>query len=74
MEADGTDQTPITESTTFNGNPAWSPDGDSIVFDRETSGNGDIWVVGADGSSPFNLTSGWSSYEQTPAWQPQRTP
>ena len=74
MEADGTDQTPITESTTFNGNPAWSHDGDSIVFDRETSGNGDIWVVGADGSSPLNLTSGWSSYEQTPDWQPQRTP
>lgn len=71
MRADGTDQTPVTDSAAFSGSPAWSPDGNLIVFQRETSGNGDIWTVGSDGSSPFNLTSGWSSYEDTPEWQPQ---
>lgn len=71
MRADGTDQTPVTDSPAFSGSPAWSPDGTLIVFQRETSGNGDIWTIGSDGSSPFNLTSGWTSYEDTPEWQPQ---
>jgi Tol biopolymer transport system component len=71
MRADGTDQTPVTESPAFSGSPAWSPDGNLIVFQRETAGNGDIWVVNSDGSSPFNMTSGWSSYEDAPEWQPQ---
>lgn len=71
MRADGTAQTPVTDSTAYSGSPAWSPDGNRIVFQRETSGNGDIWTVGSDGSSPFNLTSGWTSYEDTPEWQPQ---
>ena len=71
MKADGTAQTPVTDSTAYSGSPAWSPDGNLIVFQRETSGNGDIWTVGSDGSSPFNLTSGWTSYEDTPEWQPQ---
>lgn len=71
MKADGTDQTPVTESPAFSGTPAWSPDGNFIVFQRETAGNGDIWTVGSGGSSPVNLTSGWTSYEDAPDWQPQ---
>ncbi|HEY1402633.1 MAG TPA: hypothetical protein VGB05_00760, partial [Pyrinomonadaceae bacterium] len=37
------------------GTPAWTPDG-RIVFQSGASGNGDIWVMNADGSGQRQLT------------------
>jgi serine/threonine protein kinase/Tol biopolymer transport system component len=37
------------------GTPSWMPDG-RIVFQSGTSGNGDIWVMNADGSGQRQLT------------------
>jgi len=57
-------------------NPAWSPDGQRIVFvtvldpDAEPNakpGQSDIWVVNIDGSGRTNLTNGTSANYQ-PAW------
>lgn len=57
-------------------NPAWSPDGQRIVFvtvldpDAEPNarpGQSDIWVVNVDGSNRTNLTNGTAANYQ-PAW------
>jgi len=37
--------------------PAWSPDGSKILFTGELDGDGDIYVMNADGSDPVNLTN-----------------
>lgn len=37
--------------------PRWTPDGARIVFDSDRSGNSQIWVMGADGSNPKQLTT-----------------
>jgi len=36
---------------------AWTPDG-HIVYSSNAGGSGDIWIVGADGSNPKQLTTG----------------
>lgn len=40
-------------------NPQWSRDGTRLIYQiTESSGMRDIWVAGADGSNPINLTKG----------------
>lgn len=48
--------------------PAFSPDGSLIVFNRD----GDIWMMGSDGSNPHALTSG-SEFDQHPVFSPDGT-
>jgi Tol biopolymer transport system component len=50
--------------------PAWSPDGERIAYVvRESSGASDIWVINADGSGAYALTSGPGS-SWGPTWSP----
>jgi Tol biopolymer transport system component len=49
--------------------PAWSPDGRTIVFVSGRDGNGEIYVMDADGSSPRNLTQN-PAQDVHPAWSP----
>ena len=51
MNADGSDQTNLTNSAAEDFYPAWSPDGTSIAFQSGPSGNGDIWIMDADGKN-----------------------
>ncbi len=46
----------LTKDATFDGGPAWSPDGTKIVFYSDRSGNLDIWMINADGTEPVQLT------------------
>ncbi len=54
--------------------PSWSPDGHWLVYTSDRSGNGDIYVVNADGSGERRLTHSkleetspvWSSVESMP--------
>ena len=55
-------------------NPAWSPDGARLAFERGTGTNvGDatkeIWAMDADGSDQVRLTNN-SDYDVQPAWSP----
>jgi Tol biopolymer transport system component len=52
MDSDGSETTRLTKSQSINRRPAWSPDGQFIVFERE----GNIYSMRADGSGVFNLT------------------
>jgi len=50
--------------------PAWSPDGRTIVFVSNRDGNGEVYAMDADGSSPRNLTQNPAKKDVHPAWSP----
>ena len=49
--------------------PAWSRDGRTIVFVSWSDGNGEVYAMNADGSSPRNLTQ-HPAKDVRPAWSP----
>ena len=49
--------------------PAWSPDGRTIVFVSWRDGNGEVYAMDADGSTPRNLTRN-PAKDVRPAWSP----
>jgi len=73
MNEDGTNIRQLTDGTSFDINPCWSPDGTKIAFGRSIRGFADstIWIINIDGSGPRQLTLG--GYETAPAWSPDGT-
>ncbi len=67
--ADGSEPVPLTEDLGDNSEPAWSPDGERILFVSNRSGNKEIWAMNADGKRPRNLTRS-SDDDWMPAWSP----
>jgi hypothetical protein len=68
MNADGSGQTRLTNSSIGAGSPAWSPDGKKIAFSRfgVPAPCGDsIYIMNANGSGQKKLMNG-----DTPAWSP----
>ena len=57
MNADGANQTRITNNPAPDSEPSFSPDGRRIVFAREVDGHPSIWVMDADGSNQRRLTN-----------------
>jgi hypothetical protein len=70
LDASGRKQRDVTKGEAVDDAPSWSPDGARIAFNRiESPGSRpDVWVVGADGSNPRNLTKG--SRGAQPDWSP----
>jgi Tol biopolymer transport system component len=50
------------------GRPAWSPDGQRIVFQRFTGSRQHLWIVNQDGSGLRRLT-GASGEQYAAAWR-----
>jgi len=48
----------------------WAPDGRSVAYATDRTGNGDIYVIGADGRNKVHLTSS-PAHDGSPSWQPQ---
>ena len=71
MNADGSGQTRLTDSTAFDGHPSWSRDGRRIAFSSGRDGNGDveIYVMNADGSGQTRLTNN-PAFDWSPSWSP----
>jgi len=74
MNRDGSGVTQLTFADELDDQPSWSPDGRRIAFrSYRTQREGDIWVMGADGDDPVNLTPDplpGVPDERTPAWSP----
>jgi len=66
MNADGSEQTRLTNNDVIDRDPTWSPDGEKIAFDSYRDGNNEIYVMNADdGSGVTRLTDGGD-----PTWSP----
>ena len=61
--------TQLTQNAYFDADPAWSPDGTQIAYSGWPNGNGDIFVMNADGSNPTPLTA-TTENDAAPAWSP----
>lgn len=70
VAADGAGVTQLTDLTTNQFHPAWSPDGTRIAFDAQ-SGDGEmqIQVIDANGGNLRTLTEG-PGWNYLPAWSP----
>ncbi len=69
--ADGTNARRLTFSGGLNAEPAWSPDGRSIVFVSDRYGPYQVWVMNADGTDQHPLTN--VGQNGSPAWSPDGT-
>jgi len=83
MNADGSNQTRLTNDPSFDMAPSWSPDGKKIAFyslrndvspEKDESQwwyemNAEIYVMNADGSEQKNITNN-PAYDGYPFWSP----
>ncbi len=71
MNADGSNQTRLTNSPENEHHPHWSPDGKSIIFSRTLADNtSDLFVINVDGSNLLRLTNTPDASERYPDWSP----
>lgn len=69
MNADGSEQTRLTNNPKVDNWPNWSPDGKRIAFTSYRDGNAEIYVMNADGSGQMQLTDNPAS-DLWPVWSP----
>jgi hypothetical protein len=72
MNADGTNETRLTNSPNADLCPQWSPDGTKIVFRSSRDGNEEIYVMNANGTGQTRLTTN-SVFEDFPSFSPDGT-
>jgi Tol biopolymer transport system component len=70
MNADGSEQTRLTDNLGDDSAPSWSSDGTKIVFVRGVENDpGEIYVMNADGSEQTRLTNS-PGFDSEPSWSP----
>src|SRR5579883_1357189 len=67
--SDGSGEHPLLSSQANNYDPAWAPDGSSIVFTSERDGSADLYRAKPDGSELERLTND-PAYEDQAAFSP----
>ena len=73
IKLDGTGLRQLTFSaspTSNNRNPAFSPNGEMIVFESFRDDNEEIYVMEADGTDQINLTDDPAARDASPSWSP----
>jgi len=72
MKPNGSDKTRLTNNNTSDSDPAVSPNGRWVLFEREVGGSDEIFKMRSNGSRVKRLTrnSGDSIYDVDPAWAP----
>ena len=71
MNADGSEQTNLTNNSANDFNPSWPHDRKKIAFRSERSGNVEIYVMNADGSEQKRLANNRAS-DWLSNWSPDR--
>ncbi|MDX1747674.1 MAG: hypothetical protein R3324_17200, partial [Halobacteriales archaeon] len=61
--------TGVTDGTTTDTSPSWSPDGTHLIFGRGDLATRDLYVIGIDGSGLTQVTS-TATTDNTPDWSP----
>src|SRR5437867_11001777 len=67
--ADGSGERPLLESRDVDYDPAWSPDGSTIVFTSERRGSADLFRIQPDGADLEQLTDD-PAYDDQAAFPP----
>jgi Tol biopolymer transport system component len=62
----------IAATVGFETLPAWSPDGRTIAYQSDQTGNNDIWVAQIGGAA-VNRTAGFPGGDEMPRWSPDGT-
>jgi TolB protein len=71
MDADGSDQRQVTFNSIDDFEPAWSPDGDRIVFERIFADfDADLFTIRANGTGELNVTDSPGVMDREAAWSP----
>jgi TolB protein len=68
MNTDGKNVVGLTNNTTEDFEPAWSPNGTQIAFAATRSGDFETYVMSANGSNVTNLTNKPTTDEYDPSW------
>lgn len=69
VNADGSNETRLTDWAGSEFGPRWSPDGTHIAFNADRAGGFDIWTIEVDGSSVNRVTT-LPGGEWDPDWSP----
>ena len=64
------DPVQVTSAVGVEGRPDWSPDGRTLVYESNQSGNWDIWVTQVGAGPPVNRTAEFPTDERRPRWSP----
>lgn len=72
IKSTGGDAESLTQNSgiALNYHPRYSPDGKEIAFVSDRRGQGNLWVMNADGSNPHPLLLDDNSRAAEPAWMP----
>lgn len=73
MGADGSNPIRLTNNSTVDGQPSWSPDGTKIAFTTQRDGLPLIYVMNANGSNQVNITQTTTLDSADPEWSPDGT-
>jgi TolB protein len=71
VAADGTDRQDLTDGTTPDTHPTWSPDGEWIAFGRRQDDTRYLMVMAADGSDQTQLFEPMSGFSGPPYFRPE---
>ncbi len=59
----------LTSTGRLDGEPTWSPDGQSIAYSSDRDGSFKIWTLRVSGGSPVQITAG-PARDWQPSWSP----